>query len=102
MVEVVPLPKPTPREEFALEQCAVLLRHARKQAGLTQARLAKKCDVSQARISQMETGEEKIGLTALVKIIDACGYHLQVNLVDARTDCVYGNVFLSPHRDTVL
>jgi DNA-binding XRE family transcriptional regulator len=62
-------------EERANLRAAELVKQARKAARLSQAALAKKIDVSQSRISQMESGEAPYGpsIALLERVARACG-----------------------------
>jgi DNA-binding XRE family transcriptional regulator len=62
---------------------AEFIKTTRKAAHLSQAELAKKVDVTQARISQMEQGESKSGpsLALLAKIAAALGGSLNISFV---------------------
>jgi ribosome-binding protein aMBF1 (putative translation factor) len=62
-------------EERANLHAADLIREARTAADLSQAALAAKIDVTQARISQMESGEAPYGpsVVLLERIARACG-----------------------------
>jgi transcriptional regulator with XRE-family HTH domain len=52
---------------------AALIRHYRKERGLTQAELAEKVSVTRSAISQFEKGESKASVSTLVKIAEALG-----------------------------
>lgn len=54
------------------KEAGVIAKQLRLGAGLTQVSLAKKLECTQARVSQMETGD--ITKDNLVSIADACGY----------------------------
>lgn len=54
----------------------VLLRQARKDAGLTQAALAIRLDVPQAVISNYERGERRLDLIELAEVCEAVGVSL--------------------------
>jgi DNA-binding XRE family transcriptional regulator len=62
-------------DERASLHAARLIREARKAAHLSQADLAKKIEVSQARVSQMESGSGPYGLSValLERVAIACG-----------------------------
>jgi DNA-binding XRE family transcriptional regulator len=67
-------------EERATLRAAEFVKQARKSAHLSQAGLAKKLDVTQVRISQLEHGEGKNGptLALLQRVARACGGSLQL------------------------
>jgi DNA-binding XRE family transcriptional regulator len=62
------------------ERATLRVEQARKSANLSQAGLAKKLGVTQARISQLEHGEAKNGLSIalLQRVARACGGALQL------------------------
>jgi DNA-binding XRE family transcriptional regulator len=66
--------------ETATLHAAHFVGQARKQAHLSQADLAEKIGVSQARVSQMEKGEGPYGLSIslLERVAAACGGTLQL------------------------
>jgi DNA-binding XRE family transcriptional regulator len=66
--------------ETATLHAAHFVEQARKQAHLSQADLAEKIGVSQARVSQMEKGEGPYGLSIslLERVAAACGGTLQL------------------------
>jgi DNA-binding XRE family transcriptional regulator len=66
--------------ETATLHAAHFVSQARKQAKLSQADLAEKIGVSQARVSRMEKGEGRYGLsiTLLERVAAACGGTLQL------------------------
>ena len=68
-------------EERASWRAAQLVKEARKAADLSQADLAAKINVSQARISKMERGDTPFGpsITLLARIAAACGGALHVS-----------------------
>lgn len=101
MAEVVSLPKKTMFELFAAEQCALIIRRARKMAGLTRKQLADKCNIDRRRIELIEKGETDIGLNLLVAIGVACGFRLKLELEHAEHDASQGYVYLMPHRDSI-
>jgi DNA-binding XRE family transcriptional regulator len=73
-------------EERASLRAAEFVKKARKAADLSQAALAKKIDVSQARISQMEKGKAPYGpsITLLERVARACGGTLHVSFQKLR------------------
>ena len=70
-------------EERANLHAAELIKEARKSAQLSQAALAAKIDVTQARISQMESGEAPYGpsVVLLERIARACGGALSLSFI---------------------
>jgi predicted nucleotidyltransferase/DNA-binding XRE family transcriptional regulator len=58
----------------------VLLREARKRAGLSQAELAARAGVTQSVISAYESGHRQPSLPALTALIDAAGHELVMSL----------------------
>jgi ribosome-binding protein aMBF1 (putative translation factor) len=67
-------------EERVALQAAEFIQEARTSANLSQAMLAKKLSVTQARISQMEKGEGPLGpsITILDRVARACGGTLRL------------------------
>src|SRR5262249_12250839 len=67
-------------KEAANLQAALFVERARKEAQLSQAALAKKLRVSQARVSQMESGKGRYGLSIslLERVAAACGGVLEL------------------------
>lgn len=57
---------------------AKLLRDARLKAGLTQRALAEKSGVPQPTIAAIESGRQDPRATTLWKLLDACGYELEL------------------------
>jgi predicted nucleotidyltransferase/DNA-binding XRE family transcriptional regulator len=57
-----------------------LLRRARKRAGLSQAELAARADVTQSVISAYESGGRQPSVPALATLVDAAGYDLALGL----------------------
>jgi len=58
----------------------VLLRQARKRAGLSQVDLAARAGVTQSVISAYESGQRQPSLPALARLVDAAGFELTLNL----------------------
>ena len=58
----------------------MLLRDARRRAGLSQAELARLAGVTQPVISAYENGRREPGLTMLAKLVDAAGLTLRIVL----------------------
>jgi transcriptional regulator with XRE-family HTH domain len=55
------------------DELAAALREARKRAGLTGDRLAARCDISQSKISKIETGKVLPSVTDVERILSALG-----------------------------
>lgn len=68
----------------AVDQASELVRRIRKSKGLTQAQLGKKLGVSQARISQIESGslENSPSIETLSEIAGHCDQRLHVTVAD--------------------
>lgn len=68
-------------EERAALRAAQFVEQTRKAANLSQAQLAKKVGVTQARISQVESGEGPLGpsISLLERIAKACGGLLRLS-----------------------
>jgi DNA-binding transcriptional regulator YiaG len=60
---------------LAAEGAADFIKKARLSAHLSQAELAKKLNISQARVSQMENGDAPFGasVACLIRVAEACG-----------------------------
>ncbi len=58
----------------------VLLRRARKRAGLSQAELAARAGLTQSVISAYESGHRQPAIPALAALVDAAGYELVMGL----------------------
>ncbi len=59
-----------------------IIREARRKAGLTQTELSKRAGTSQAEISRYERALVLPELATLTRIVEACGMHLELKLVD--------------------
>jgi transcriptional regulator with XRE-family HTH domain len=72
-------------EVAAARMAAQLMRNARKRSGLTQPELARALDLTQARISQIESGrtEDMPSLELLIRFVDACGDELVLSTAQA-------------------
>jgi DNA-binding XRE family transcriptional regulator len=73
-------------EERAALRAAEFVEQTRKAAHLSQAALAKKIGVSQARISQMEKGEGRYGASVVLldRVAKACGGFLHLSFEHRR------------------
>jgi transcriptional regulator with XRE-family HTH domain len=59
-----------------------LIREARRRAGLTQAQLAERVGTSQPAIARYERARAMPDLPTLHRIVEACGYELNLELVE--------------------
>jgi uncharacterized protein len=59
----------------------IVIRDARRRAGLSQADLARRAKVSQPVISAYESGRREPGFATLVKLVEATGHRLRMDLV---------------------
>lgn len=59
---------------------AEMLYKARQKAGLTQAELARKMNVSQPLIARLERGRGNISYDTLLKFANACGFTLTISI----------------------
>jgi transcriptional regulator with XRE-family HTH domain len=64
---------------------AVLIREARKRAGLTQAELGRRTGRGQPAIARWERGAVEPGLSTLVEIVRACGLEPTIGLAERDT-----------------
>lgn len=60
-----------------------LLTRARRDAGFTQRAVAAAAEVRQPLISRIETGREQPGLPLLTRLVRACGFEVQFDLLPA-------------------
>ena len=63
-----------------IQSAGEVLRHARLQAGMSQAELARRAGVSQPVISAYEGGHREPGLEMLRKLVEASGHDLTITL----------------------
>jgi uncharacterized protein len=63
-----------------LPSAGVLLRRARKEAGMSQEELARRAGVTQSVISAYESGRRQPAIPALAALVDAAGYELVLGL----------------------
>lgn len=63
-----------------------ILRRARKLSGLSQSEVARRAGVSQPVISAYERGRREPGLSMLVKLIDATGCDVSIEVRPLRSD----------------
>lgn len=74
-----------------MSDVGVLLREARRAAGLGQAQLARLASTSQPAVSAYESGSQRPSTTTFVRLLDACGAELEV-LVPHRKPTLAGVV----------
>jgi len=67
-------------ENYESFRIGILLKHARKEAGITQQELAKKLSTKKTAISRIENHAEDIRLSTLKSYIEALGKKLQINI----------------------
>lgn len=68
-------------QEFEAFKLGVMLQELRKEKGLTQAELAKKCGTTKNYISRIENDASDIRLSTLMRIIqEGLGLHLKFNV----------------------
>jgi transcriptional regulator with XRE-family HTH domain len=67
-------------EELATLRAARFVRETREAARFSQSKLASELNISQARVSQIESGKGKYGLSValLERIAEACGGRLEL------------------------
>jgi len=75
-----------PSTTSATRTAAILIRSARKQADLTQAELARRIGTKQPVISRWESAAEEPRLSALARVVSACGLRLKLSLVPDEVD----------------
>ena len=63
---------------------ASLIRRARIQAGLSQSELARRARTSQPAIARYQGGHADPVLGTLKRLVEACGFELQVDFLDAK------------------
>ena len=61
----------------------ILVKEARKRAGLTQRQLAERTGLTQPTIARIEGGVSDPGLATVERLVRACGLDLRVRLVEA-------------------
>jgi HTH-type transcriptional regulator / antitoxin HipB len=68
-------------QEFEVFRLGVMLQKLRKEQGLTQEELAKKCGTTKTYISRIENNASDIRLSTLIRIIqEGLGGHLKLNV----------------------
>ena len=68
-------------EEFGTFKLGVMLQELRKEKGLTQEQLAKKCGTTKTYISRIENDASDIRLSTLMRIVrEGLGGHLQLSV----------------------
>lgn len=78
---------------------AELLRSARKQAGLTQKELATHAHITQSVISAYEAGRREPAFSTLLKLIEATGLTVSIDLVSAQGPSVDVMQLVRSHQD---
>jgi len=68
-------------EGYQAFKFGVLLKEARKEAGMTQLDLATKLDTQKSAISRIENHSEDVKLSTLERFASALGKKLEINLV---------------------
>lgn len=81
----------------------VLIRNARKRAGLTQAELAQRVGIQRQQIARWEGDQVEPGLSTLRRVLRGCGYDLDVTLKphtesQERDEQLEENLKLSPQE----
>lgn len=77
----------------------VLLREARRRAGLTQQQLAERLETSQSVIARWERGKVEPSLENLERIVRACGFELRLGIGESEPgerSLIERNLALSP------
>lgn len=69
-----------------MESAATILREARFRAGLSQRAVAEAAGVRQPLVSRVETGREQPSLQTLGRLVEACGYAIEADLVPEPDD----------------
>ncbi len=90
------MPRTTSSAHYS-ELIGTLLRQQRVQAGLTQAQLGERLEVSQSYINKMEAGRINMTIGQLARVCDALGATLRVQLDRPERDPVLDRM-LSPGR----
>jgi hypothetical protein len=67
---------------------AQIIREARLKAGLTQAQLAERLGRERAQVARWETGGQEPSFENLVAVVEACGFALNVTIVERADDPV--------------
>lgn len=86
----------------ATTSAARLLKEARERAGLTQAQLADQAGVAQPVISAYETGRREPSFPMLVKLVEATGHDLVVDLTRKGLPAGTRLAHIRKHRDEVI
>src|SRR3954447_26227251 len=71
------------KPEMATKRFAEMLRKARVAAGKTQAEVAKKMGLLQARVAKLEAGQNEPTLTTVAKYAKAIGWRFSIHLEPA-------------------
>ncbi|MGC2192345.1 MAG: helix-turn-helix transcriptional regulator [Candidatus Dormiibacterota bacterium] len=79
-----------------------VLRHARREAGLTQSAVAGAAQIRQPLVSRVERDREQPSLPLLTRLVRACGYEIQLDMTLALDDHDRGllaaNLRLTPEQ----
>ncbi len=67
-------------EEIKLYDIAIKFRKARKKKNLSQTELAQKAKITRSTLSMIESGKRNAGIGTLMRLADALGMRLEVNL----------------------
>ncbi len=59
---------------------SLLVREARRRAGLTQAELARRAGTTQSAIARLESGRTSVAFDSVVTLVRLCGFRLDVHL----------------------
>jgi transcriptional regulator with XRE-family HTH domain len=80
-------------------RASLLIREARRRAGLTQKQLAERLETSQSVIARWESGRARPSLENLERVVRACGLELRLGIGEADTaerSLIERNLALSP------
>jgi HTH-type transcriptional regulator / antitoxin HipB len=75
------------------KQLGAILRRARKQAGMTQARLGKNIHLRQGTVSRLEAGEPAVQLRTVMEALAALGLELVVRARSKASPADIENIF---------
>jgi transcriptional regulator with XRE-family HTH domain len=76
-----------------------LVQEARRRAGLTQVQLAERAGTTQSAIARLESGRTDPGFGQLQKLLEACGFRLDVALDPYDdSDLAQAEAILRPRR----
>jgi ribosome-binding protein aMBF1 (putative translation factor) len=82
----IPGMKEAVADERAALRAARFIRETREAANLSQSKLAQELEISQARVSQLEKGKGRYGVSValLERVAEACGGKLEFKFAKAR------------------